>query len=474
MPGLELERPGLAPELVGQRRLLRILRRRPRGEVGLCVGARAEQPLLLGGPECEADRAPGLHADRLEDPRRLHDDRDARAVVGRAGARVPRVEVGARHHDLLPAVGAGDLGEHVADGSAVGVEGGRDVDLDLHLPPGVEGAGDAPVRRFGHHQPRHPAAAPGDAAAPAADHVEDAVRPGRLLHRRERSLFDEEPVARLGEIPPLARPGCPVAAEPPAGDPVGLQVGEPLLVVAAIRALLGGIARRRRAANLLRLRVDEEHLPAQLPAQRLEVRLAREPAADGGTAHGAVGADRPGERQGVERRGERCERVDARAGERPALSERDLLLIDPLEPPAAEPLLGPGGRRDVAGRAGQPRPDLLGERGEGLHHLRAAEPLLPDPGDHRMVDRLGREERQRADEEEKERDEAETAGARGEQVHGPSLPPEPGRFDYLPQRRRGPLRNPPLDGSPPRRDSLRRTAATPPAGLPPATVAGGP
>ena len=69
-------------------------------EVLLDVADRAEVVLLFAGPERDADRPPRLHADRLEDPHRFHRDGDAGAVVGGAGARVPRVEVAAEHHDF--------------------------------------------------------------------------------------------------------------------------------------------------------------------------------------------------------------------------------------------------------------------------------------------------------------------------------------------------------------------------------------
>ena len=51
----------------------------------------------------------------LQDADRFHRDGAAGAVVGRAGAGMPRVEVAAEHHDLRSQhrIGAGDFGDDV-------------------------------------------------------------------------------------------------------------------------------------------------------------------------------------------------------------------------------------------------------------------------------------------------------------------------------------------------------------------------
>ena len=54
-----------------------------------------------------------LHAARLQNPQRLHHDRRAGGVVGRAGAAVPGVEVRADHHDFIGLVGAGNVRDDV-------------------------------------------------------------------------------------------------------------------------------------------------------------------------------------------------------------------------------------------------------------------------------------------------------------------------------------------------------------------------
>ena len=92
-------------EVAGEVRVfgLRVLER---AEVLLHVGLRAEQALLFAAPQRQANRPARLDADRLQDADRLHHHRAADGVVGRAGRRVPRVEVTAEHHDLLRLVGA--------------------------------------------------------------------------------------------------------------------------------------------------------------------------------------------------------------------------------------------------------------------------------------------------------------------------------------------------------------------------------
>ena len=55
----------------------------------------------------------------LQDAHRFEHDRRADAVVGGAGGAVPRVEVGAEHHDLVGLVGARQLGEDVEPGLIV-------------------------------------------------------------------------------------------------------------------------------------------------------------------------------------------------------------------------------------------------------------------------------------------------------------------------------------------------------------------
>ena len=80
----------------------------------LDVGARSEEALFLAAPERQANGSIELEVQRLEDAHHLDHHRAAGAVVGRAGARVPGIEVRPDHHDLVLASAARDLADDVA------------------------------------------------------------------------------------------------------------------------------------------------------------------------------------------------------------------------------------------------------------------------------------------------------------------------------------------------------------------------
>ena len=67
----------------------------------LDVISRAHISLLLATPECGTDGPSGFQSCILEDPQRLHDHRAVAAIIGSAGAGVPRVEVATQHDDLI-------------------------------------------------------------------------------------------------------------------------------------------------------------------------------------------------------------------------------------------------------------------------------------------------------------------------------------------------------------------------------------
>ena len=95
------------------------------------VGLRSEQALLFAAPEGDADRPSRLDANGLEDARGFHHDGAADGVVGRAGGRMPRVEVAAEHHDFLRPVRAWNLGDHVVARSSFGMGAVDDIELEL-------------------------------------------------------------------------------------------------------------------------------------------------------------------------------------------------------------------------------------------------------------------------------------------------------------------------------------------------------
>src|SRR5450759_2990295 len=100
-----------------------------RAEGLLDVGQRSEQPFFLAAPEGDADRAPRLDAERLEDARRFHHDGAAHGVIGRAGRHVPGIEVAPEHDDLVLLVAAGNLRDRVVRGVALRIPRVGDVEL---------------------------------------------------------------------------------------------------------------------------------------------------------------------------------------------------------------------------------------------------------------------------------------------------------------------------------------------------------
>ncbi len=106
---------------------------RARAEVLLHVELRAEQALLFARPQADANRAARLGVDSFQNAHGFHHHDGSRSVVGGAGTGVPRVEMGADHHDFVFLVGAGNFGDGVVLHGVVVVEGVRDVQLDFDV-----------------------------------------------------------------------------------------------------------------------------------------------------------------------------------------------------------------------------------------------------------------------------------------------------------------------------------------------------
>jgi hypothetical protein len=83
------------------------------GEVLLHIRARAQQTFLLSAPQPYANRAIQLQVQSLQDAHDLDHDRATRAVIGRSGSGVPRVEMSAYHDNLVFLRSAGDLANDV-------------------------------------------------------------------------------------------------------------------------------------------------------------------------------------------------------------------------------------------------------------------------------------------------------------------------------------------------------------------------
>src|SRR5436309_2840086 len=82
-------------------------------EMLLYVSERTEQAFFLAAPKRNTNRAPRLHVEGGENPRRLQHHRRTCAIVGCAGRVMPRVVMAAEYHDLIPFVGAGNFSDRV-------------------------------------------------------------------------------------------------------------------------------------------------------------------------------------------------------------------------------------------------------------------------------------------------------------------------------------------------------------------------
>ncbi len=98
--------------------------------VRLDVGGRAEQALLLAAPDHEPDGPPRLRAGLHEDAGGFKRRGDARAVIGRAGGAIPRVDVAADDHVFIGQLDARDIGDHVVERDRALLEVVADVELE--------------------------------------------------------------------------------------------------------------------------------------------------------------------------------------------------------------------------------------------------------------------------------------------------------------------------------------------------------
>ena len=166
-------------------------RLRPPAEMRRNVALGAEQSLLLAAPEADADRALRLDSQSLQDAHGLHGHDRSRAVVRRAGAAVPGVEVGAEHDDFALLVRARDLGDRVPlhlvffDEADLHVELELDVSLLLEQP-------DDPAEVLGVHHEVRDALRIALLVGPAALHGERAPVVRALRHDGQRLLVGKE------------------------------------------------------------------------------------------------------------------------------------------------------------------------------------------------------------------------------------------------------------------------------------------
>ncbi len=84
--------------------------------VRIAVGVGAAAAVLLIGPEHDADRPSGPETEPPHEPHRLPRGDHAAPVVHGSLAHVPRIEVTAKHHDLVRPLAAQQLRHHVTGG----------------------------------------------------------------------------------------------------------------------------------------------------------------------------------------------------------------------------------------------------------------------------------------------------------------------------------------------------------------------
>ena len=77
------------------------------------VGAGANQSLLFAGEKNEADGAPRLHARSFDGPQGIDDQRGVAAVIERARAEFPGIEVRAKNDELVRLLAAPDFCDHI-------------------------------------------------------------------------------------------------------------------------------------------------------------------------------------------------------------------------------------------------------------------------------------------------------------------------------------------------------------------------
>src|SRR6185503_5732542 len=162
-------------------------------EVIAHVGARTEQALLLSGPQRDAHRALHRQVERLQNAQRLQHHRGTGGIVGRAGARVPRVEMRAEHYNLVlePRIGPGNLADDV-EGIQIAVqEATLIVDLEGDWYALLDGAHDAAVVLRRHDDAGHCRGSIDVSRHPVRREHRSAVATSRR-HRAERSFVHEE------------------------------------------------------------------------------------------------------------------------------------------------------------------------------------------------------------------------------------------------------------------------------------------
>ena len=152
--GLHGDRSGFAAQQGRHAFHAGIVHGRTRAEMLFDITLRAEQAFFFAAPQADADGAAGLDVERFQNAHGFHHDDGACAVVGRARAGVPGIEVRAEHDDFIFLVGAGNFGDGVVLHGVVVVESVGDVQFEGDVFFLLQQAGDAAPVLGGHGELR--------------------------------------------------------------------------------------------------------------------------------------------------------------------------------------------------------------------------------------------------------------------------------------------------------------------------------
>src|SRR6266700_6452530 len=164
------------------------------GEMLLDVSAGAEQALLFAGPQTDAHGTAHLEAGGLENADSFEHYGGTCAVVGGAGSRVPRIEVSAKHDDLvgLGFVRAGDFADDVEGIQIVVVELVLDIELKCNVDFFLEHSVDATVVFAGDGDTRRSRGIFFFVAPTSLHHENCSVITAGRLDPRGNAFFDEK------------------------------------------------------------------------------------------------------------------------------------------------------------------------------------------------------------------------------------------------------------------------------------------
>ena len=353
----------------------------------LDVADGAEVVLLFSRPEGHTNRSPRLDADGLDDACGLHGHRDACAVVRRARAAVPGIQVTAEHHDFRSERGVrpGNLGDDV---EAVDIldESRRETQRELHRLLLVEHAHDPAVVLARDHEAgkrRMPEAIEETADA---DVGADAAR----LDERRNAFGGEE----LVDLDLLVQDLAVILFF------LGERFG---------RARLGGRRRLDVAFELLQLVVGQSvgnglksdvnrlgapvhhNRAAQLAAILVEVVLRLHLDDNRSARQWRRRRRRPRPRIAGDAKKLRLDHLDRKPFERPPAADGAVRFERRVrESPAGHLVARPLARRPQRRRSGQPRAVDVRNPAEGLHHRRVLKPFGLDLRDDALVDLLRR------------------------------------------------------------------------------------